>query len=219
MQKYILMGTQGSGKGTQAKMLCKDFDLVHISVGDIFRWHIHSHTKLAARIHRIMARGDLVPDEIVEEIVKNRLELHDWNYGFILDGFPRNHVQAEFFLENYDIDAVIHIDVPDEVVKGRILSRRLCESCGMDFNLIDHRPVVDNECDFCKGRLIPREDDTPQAIQSRLADYHSKTEPVLGLFSKRELVFNIDGTRQPEEVQQTIRECLNLFLPEEQPAS
>src|SRR3990172_198453 len=125
MHKYVIMGVKGWGKGTKAKRLKEDLGLVHISVGDIFRWNIQSHTKLAARIQRIMAEGILVPDDIVEEIVQNRLQQHDWNYGFILDGFPRNRVQAEFFLETYDIDAVIHIDVPDEEVLKRVLSRRL----------------------------------------------------------------------------------------------
>src|ERR1700677_2873499 len=125
MHKYIIMGVQGCGKGTQATMLKNDFDLVHISVGDIFRWHIQSHTKLAARIKRIVAAGGLVSDDIVEEVVKNRLAEHDWNFGFILDGFPRNRTQAEFFLESYDIDAVIQIEVPDAVVMERIMSRRL----------------------------------------------------------------------------------------------
>ena len=111
VHKYVIMGVQGCGKGTQAKLLATDFDLVHISVGDIFRWHIQSHTKLAARIKRITAAGELVPDEVVEEVVRDRLEQHDWNYGFILDGFPRNRRQAEFFLESYDIDAVILIEV------------------------------------------------------------------------------------------------------------
>ena len=100
MNKFVIMGVQGCGKGTQAKMLQTDFDLVHISVGDIFRWNIQSHTKIAARVKRIVASGQLVPDEIVEEIVQRRLHEHDWNYGFILDGFPRNKPQAEFFLES-----------------------------------------------------------------------------------------------------------------------
>ena len=99
MHKYIVMGPQGCGKGTQAKLLEKDFDLVHISVGDIFRWQVQHHTKLGARVKRIVASGLLVPDELVNEVVTERLELHDWNYGFILDGFPRNENQAVFFLE------------------------------------------------------------------------------------------------------------------------
>jgi adenylate kinase len=105
MRKYIIMGVQGSGKGSQAKMLKESDDLIHISVGDIFRWNLQAHTMLAARLKRIMSEGQLVPDEIVEEIVRRRLDEHDWNCGFILDGFPRNQRQAEFFLESYDIDA------------------------------------------------------------------------------------------------------------------
>src|SRR3954462_13455944 len=147
MHKYIIMGVQGCGKGTQAKMLKEELDLVHISVGDIFRWHIQSHTKLGARIRRIVAAGALVPDDLVDQVVRDRLEQHDWNYGFILDGFPRKRPQAEFFLESYDIDAVILIDVPDQVVQERILSRRLCSRCGLDYNLIHHRPATPDVCD------------------------------------------------------------------------
>ena len=135
MHKYIIMGAQGCGKGTQAKLLCKDFDLVHISVGDIFRWNIQSHTKLAARVQRIVDSGELVPDEIVEEIVHRRLDEHDWNFGFILDGFPRNHRQAEFFLESYDVDAVIHTQITDEVVLERTLSRRPALQYGLQPDL------------------------------------------------------------------------------------
>ena len=122
MRKYVIMGVQGSGKGTQAKLLAEDLDLVHISVGDIFRWHVQSHTKLGARVRRIMAAGELVGDDLVESVVRERLDQHDWNYGFILDGFPRNGRQAEFFLESYDIDAVIHLDLPDDEVRRRVLS-------------------------------------------------------------------------------------------------
>ena len=130
MQKYVIMGIQGCGKGTQAKLLAKEYDLVHISVGDIFRWNVQSHTKLAARINRILSRGEMVDDSTVAEIVQARLAQHDWNFGFILDGFPRNATQAGFFLESYDIDAVINIEVPAEVVVERVLSRRLCAECG-----------------------------------------------------------------------------------------
>lgn len=210
MHKYIIMGVQGCGKGTQANLLKKDFDFTHISVGDIFRWHIQEHTKLAAKVKRLVSGGQLVPDDIVEQIVRHRLDEHDWNFGFILDGFPRNHHQTEFFLESYDIDAVIHIEVPDKEVLKRILSRRLCAKCGLDYNLIFHRPATPNTCDICGGDLVIRKDDSKDAIKKRLCDYHSKTKPVLDLFRNKELVVNIDGTQSPSDVQTEIRMKLNL---------
>ena len=210
MHKYVIMGVQGCGKGTQAKLLAEELDLIHISVGDIFRWNIQHHTKLAARIKRIVAEGQLVSDEIVADIVHSRLAEHDWNFGFILDGFPRNGPQAEFFLESYDIDAVINIVVPDEVVLKRVMSRRLCEGCGLDYNLIHHRPEVANRCDVCGGALVSRADDTQEAVSARLADFHTKTKPVLDLFARKELIIHIDGTRSVEEVHQKIRTQLHL---------
>lgn len=210
MHKYVIMGVQGCGKGTQAKMLKEELDLVHISVGDIFRWNIQNHTKLAARIKRMMSVGKLVGDDIVEEIIARRLSVHDWNFGFILDGFPRNSVQAEFFLESYDIDAVIHVVVPDEVVRQRVLSRRLCSQCGLDYNLIFHRPADPDLCDVCGGGLVTRPDDTEAALSKRLLEYHSKTEPVLDIFRRKELVIEVDGAAEPTDVQNEIREKLRL---------
>ena len=210
MHKYVIMGIQGCGKGTQAKFLAKKLDLIHISVGDIFRWNIQNHTKLAARIKRIVADGHLVSDEIVADIVNTRLAEHDWNFGFILDGFPRNGPQAEFFLESYDIDAVINMEVPDEVVMRRVLSRRLCEKCGLDYNLIHHRPEVENRCDVCGGGLVSRADDTQDVVRARLKEFHTKTRPVLDLFARKELVIHIDGTATVEDVQAEI--CRKLKL-------
>lgn len=214
MHKYVIMGAQGCGKGTQARMLQEAYDLVHISVGDIFRWHIQNHTKLGAQVKRIVASGDLVGDDVVEGIVRRRLDEHDWNYGFILDGFPRSAAQVEFFLETYDIDSVIHIQVPDDIVRERVLSRRLCSQCGLDYNLISHRPAVDNVCDVCDGELTSRPDDTPEALSGRLRDYHTKTEPVLDLFRGKELVLDIDGTATPHEIQRDIRTRLGRRLPQ-----
>ena len=210
MHKYIIMGVQGCGKGTQARLLEEAYDIVHISVGEIFRWHIQSHTKLGARVRRIIDAGKLVGDEVVEEIISSRLAEHDWNFGFVLDGFPRNATQTEFFLERYDIDAVIHLVIPDEVVKERVLARRLCSKCGLDYNLIHHRPAVPETCDVCGGALIIRADDTEQALTSRLQDYRSKTEPVLHLFRRKELVIEIDGTGSVQDVHEQIRERLSL---------
>ncbi|WP_279582277.1 adenylate kinase family protein [Fodinicola feengrottensis] len=141
MRKYVIMGVQGSGKGTQGALLAHDFDLTMISVGDIFRWHVQNHTKIGAQVRRIMAAGELVGDDLVEAVVRDRLGQHDWNYGFVVDGFPRNRRQAEsFFLETYDIDGVIQLRLPDEEVHRRVLARRLCAGCGMDYNLIAHSP-------------------------------------------------------------------------------
>jgi adenylate kinase len=210
MCKYVIMGVQGCGKGTQAKLLAKDYDLVHISVGDIFRWHIHAHTKLAARIGRLTSAGELVPDEVVEEIVRDRLELHDWNYGFILDGFPRNRRQAEFFLESYDIDAVILIELDDRTAMDRALNRRICSRCGLDYNLIFHRPAIPDVCDVCGGPLVARADDSRDALVTRLRDYHEKTAPILALFRRKELVVTVDGARPVPEVQEEIRRKLGL---------
>jgi adenylate kinase len=210
VNKYVIMGIQGCGKGTQAKLLAEEFDLVHISVGDIFRWNIQQHTKLAARIKRIVAEGNLVPDDIVEDIVHRRLGEHDWNHGFILDGFPRNKNQARFFLESFDIDAVVNIRVTDQVVMERVLSRRLCEGCGLDYNLIHHRPQVPDVCDVCGGNLVARDDDTEAAVRKRIEEFHTKTRPVLDLFARKELVIHIDGTDTPEAVYADLKHKLGL---------
>ncbi|MEM9187239.1 MAG: nucleoside monophosphate kinase [Planctomycetota bacterium] len=217
MRKFIIIGPQGCGKGTQATMLARDLRLTHLSVGDIFRWNIQQHTKLAARIKRIMDRGELVPDEIVEEIIQRRLALHDWNFGFILDGFPRNAKQARFFLEHYDIDAVIHIEVPGEVTRERALARRKCSKCGVDYNLMHHCPERAGVCDICGGQLLSRQDDTEEALAKRLDDYQTKTLPTVALFAKKELVVSIDGTGTIDETQRRIREALDLPTTKEAP--
>jgi adenylate kinase len=210
MRKYVIMGVQGSGKGTQASLLAKDLDLVQMSVGDGLRWHVQRRTKLGARVRRIMAAGELVDDDVVEELVRTRLEWHDWNYGFVIDGFPRNRRQAEFFLESYDIDGVIHLHLPDEEVRRRVLARRLCQRCGMDYNLIAHRPQVEGRCDVCGGELAAREDDTEEALANRLRDYYSKTDPVLELFRRKEFVATVDARPDRVAVQQAIREHFGL---------
>lgn len=210
VRKYVIMGVQGSGKGTQSAMLARDLDLVQISVGDIFRWHIQQHTKLGAQIRRTIDAGHLVPDEVVESVVRQRLEQHDWNYGFIIDGFPRNRTQAEFFLESYDIDGVVHLHLPDEEVRRRVLARRLCSRCGLDYNLIFHRPAVADRCDVCGGELVRRSDDTEEALANRLRDYHRRTDPVLELFRRKEYVVTVDARPDRITVQQEIRRLLNL---------
>jgi adenylate kinase len=204
------MGIQGSGKGTQAKLLADDLDLVHISVGDIFRWNVQSHTKLGAQVRRTVTGGHLVDDGLVEGVVQDRLRQHDWNYGFIIDGFPRSAGQAEFFLESYDIDGVINLDLPDEEVRRRVLSRRLCSKCGLDYNLIASRPQVEGICDVCGGSLEIRDDDNPEALAVRLQEYREKTKPVIEIFQRKEFVVTIDATRSIPEVQASIRDHFHL---------
>jgi adenylate kinase len=210
MRKYVIMGIQGSGKGTHAKMLAADFDLEHIAVGDIFRWNVQHHTKLGAQVRRTMAAGSLVGDDLVEAVVGVRLSEHDWNYGFIIDGFPRNQRQAEFFLESYDLDGVIHLNLPDSEVARRVLARRLCAGCGMDYSLIDNSPAAEGRCDACGGELLRREDDTEEALAVRLREYHAKTNPVLDIFRRKEYVITVDSRPPREQVQQAIRDKLGL---------
>ena len=210
MRKYVIMGVQGSGKGTQSQLLAADLDLVHVSVGDIFRWNVQRHTKMGAQVRRIMAAGELVGDDLVESVISERLAWHDWNYGFIVDGFPRNRPQAEFFLESYDIDGVIHLDLPDSEVRRRVLNRRMCANCGMDYSTLASSPHEPGQCDSCGGALTTREDDNEQALAVRLKDYHEKTNPVLDLFRGKEYVITVDAQPGPQAVQQEIRRQLGL---------
>ena len=194
MHKYIIIGPQGSGKGTQARLLCQDYDLVHISIGDIFRWNMQHHTKVAARIRRIMNQGLLVSDEIVEEVVRRRLDEHDWNYGFVLDGFPRTQAQAEYLFENYNLDAAIYLDIPPDVVFERVM----------------HRAKVGEGSGFTK-----RADDNPEALKIRLQEYHDKTAPLLDLFEQKQMLVRIPGVGSIEAVYAAIRNALKLPAPNE----
>src|SRR5262249_38331904 len=210
MRKYVIMGVPGSGKSSQAAILAADLDLVHISVGDIFRWNVQHHTKMGAQVRRVMPAGSLVGDGLAEAVPGERLAQHDWNYGFVIDGFPRNARQAEFFLESYDIDGVIHLDLPDSEVRRRILARRLCSNCGMDYNLLQGSPPVEGVCGVGGGNVGAGEDDPEEALVVRLRDYHEKTDPVLALFRRKEYVAVIAARGTKEEVQQAIRDKLGL---------
>ena len=192
MHKYILIGPMGAGKGTQAELLCRDYDLVHISIGEIFRWHLSQHTKLAARITRIMNEGRLVPDEIVEEVVSRRLQEHDWNFGFVLDGFPRTRSQAEYLFEGWNLDTAIYLDIPDDVVYERVMKRvAMGQSSG-----------------FTK-----RDDDNAESLQVRLREYYEKTKPLLKLFEEKQMLVTVQADQSIEAVYESIRRQLGLGQP------
>lgn len=212
MGKYVIMGIQGSGKGTQAKLLAADYDLVHLSMGEVFRAHIQNGTHLGQTIRDLVSGGHLVPDGIVNQVLRTRLDEGDCERGFVLDGYPRNLTQAAFLLELVPLDGVINVTVPDAVVTARMLARRLCADCGRDWNLQSHAPRKAGVCDDCGGAIVAREDDTPPAIASRLADFHTQTAPVLDLFREHDLVIDVDGTQSPELVQDEIRRKLGLTV-------
>jgi len=189
MHKYVICGPQGSGKGTQSELLCRDYDLVHISIGEMFRWNVKHHTKLAARIKRITDAGLLVPDEIVERVVRERLDQHDWNYGFVLDGFPRTRAQAEYLFENWNLDKVIYLELTDEVVYQRVMYRaRMGQGSG-----------------FTK-----RADDNQDALMIRLREYHEKTKPLLELYSKLGMLITVNANRSISDIYTDIRQQLGV---------
>jgi adenylate kinase len=188
MNKFVISGPQGSGKGTQSELLCRDYDFVHISIGEIFRWNVSHHTKLAARIRRITDAGLLVPDEIVERVVRDRLDQHDWNYGFVLDGFPRTRAQAEYLFENWNLDKVIYLELADEVVYQRVM----------------YRAKMGQGSGFTK-----RADDNPEALKTRLREYHEKT-PLLELYDRMGMLLTVDASRSISEIYSDIRTQLGL---------
>ena len=189
MHKYIICGPQGSGKGTQSRLLSQAHDFVHISIGDMFRWHMQHHTKLAARITRIMHSGHLVSDDIVEKVVRERLEQHDFNFGFVLDGFPRTRPQAEYLFENWDVDRVIYLDIPDAIVFERVMQRAK-KGLGSGFT--------------------KRADDNPEALKVRLEEYYGKTKPLLELYQQKGRLVTVDGTKAISSVYADISRALGL---------
>ena len=213
MNKFVIVGPPGAGKSTQAQMLAHVHGFVRISVGDIFRWNIKNHTKLGARIHRNIDSGQLVPDEIVEEVVKSRLEQHDWKYGFVLDGYPASQTQAEFLLESYDVDGVIQLQAPEALLAEGLANIKVWTVCGFDFNLIYARSHADTACDICGSERSNRSSESPHAIRERLREYHTKSVPVIELFRRRELVVAVDAAKSAEDIQRCI--CAELGLASE----
>jgi len=213
--RIILLGPPGSGKGTQAKLLSKKYSIPHIAMGDILREEVAKKTPLGKKVNIYMSKGELVPDEIVIEVLKKRLQEADCVNGFILDGFPRTLNQAKALDNmlnelNLKIDAVIYIDVPDEEIMKRLSLRRTCKVCGRIYNLHYNPPKQDGKCDVCGGELIIRDDDKPEVIKNRLKVYNDQTKPLVNYYETHKLLIRINGVDPIDKVFQQIVKELSL---------
>lgn len=211
----ILLGPPGSGKGTQAEMLSKTYGIPHISTGDILREEVMKGTSLGEKVKVYMNKGELVPDELVIEILKKRLQEPDCKKGFILDGFPRNLRQAkalDIILSdvNLKIDAVVYIDVTDEEIMRRLSLRRTCKVCGRVYNLYYNPPKYDEKCDICGGELFIRDDDKPEVIERRLKVFNEETKPLIEYYEEKRLLVRISGMSSIDDVFRHIAEKLGL---------
>ncbi len=205
----ILFGAPGVGKGTQAKLISKNFNIPQISTGEMLRDAVKDETDLGKKASLLMNQGKLVPDEIMLELIKERISHQDCETGFILDGFPRTIAQAKgldkLFYELHLPDVIcIEINVPDEEIINRLVSRRLCEQCGTDYNLITNPPPENMRCDKCGGNIIQRKDDNKETISNRLNVYLAQTAPLKEYYQRKGAFFSIDGLRSIEEVRDDI---------------
>ena len=207
-----MLGPQGAGKGTQAARLAEKFGIQAIATGEIFRWAISSHNELGEKVQIAVESGQLVPDDLTIEIVRERLRADDVQDGFLLDGFPRSIPQAEALgdilaAQGVGLDAAVVIEVPEEVSLRRILGRRVCSSCGRNYH-VDAPPKEDWTCDVCGGEVVPRSDDNEAALRKRLDLYHEQTEPVKAYYKDRGLLREVDGLGTQQEVFDRIVEKL-----------
>ena len=180
----ILLGAPGAGKGTQAEIICETYKIPAISTGNIIREALKSGTEMGLKAKSYMDAGQLVPDEVVIGIIKDRLAQDDCKNGFILDGFPRTIPQAEALDKmGIVIDKVIDIEVPDEKIVQRMSGRRVCEACGASYHILYKKPEVEGVCGKCGGTLVQRKDDHPDTVNARLKVYHEQTEPLKAYYS------------------------------------
>ncbi len=196
----VLLGPPGSGKGTQAQMLVKQFQIPHISTGDMFRAAIKQGTELGLKAKAVMDAGQLVPDELTIGIVSERLAEADCEQGFLLDGFPRTIPQADALTDilngmERNLDAAINIEVPDDVLIPRMTGRRVCRQCGATYHIEFNPPQVASRCDSCSGELYQRSDDTEDTVASRLTVYARQTQPLVDYYCHRGLLKTINGNQ------------------------
>lgn len=195
--KLILLGAPGAGKGTQAEVICKALNIPAISTGNIIREALAQGTEMGLKAKSFMDAGQLVPDDVVIGIIKERLAKDDCANGFILDGFPRTIPQAEALdAMGVIIDRVIDIEVPDEKIAARMSGRRVCKDCGSSYHLEYKAPKAEGICDACDGELIQRKDDAPETVLDRLAVYHKQTEPLKDFYSKKGILRIVEGQEE-----------------------
>lgn len=211
--KLIMLGAPGAGKGTQAKRVAAEFGIPHISTGDIFRANIKGGTELGKKAKAFMDAGQLVPDELVCDLVADRIKQDDCAKGFILDGFPRTIPQAEALEEalknmGTEIDYAVNIDVPDENIITRMGGRRACVGCGATYHIVFNPPKVEGVCDTCGASLILRDDDKPETVKTRLTVYHDQTQPLIDFYTARDKVLTVDGTQDMDKVFEDIKAAL-----------
>lgn len=201
--RIVIFGPQGSGKGTQAELIARRHGWPYISTGDIFRYHLKNQTELGQKIQSYINAGNLVPDDLTNHLVKERLQQPDCEMGFVLDGYPRNQNQLEFLNSLTGIDLAIAIELNDSQAIERLANRLACK-CGMSYHTIYNKPKAVNICDKCGGRLFKREDDNPKVISQRLGIFHQETEPLFRLYTQQGVLNRVDGSRQIEEVYRAI---------------
>ena len=213
--KIIMLGAPGAGKGTQAKKIADLCKIPHISTGDIFRANIKQGTELGKKATRYMEAGELVPDELVCDLVVDRIQQDDCTEGFILDGFPRTIPQAEALTEALNaieqkMEYALNIDVPDENIIHRMAGRRACVGCGATYHLEFAPTKVEGICDVCGEKLILRDDDKPETVTNRLNVYHAQTKPLIDYYDKKGIVYTIDGTQSMDKVFSDICKILGV---------
>ena len=203
--KIIMLGAPGAGKGTQADKLCAKYEIPHISTGDIFRANIKNNTELGQKAKSYMDKGELVPDELVVDLVVDRIKADDCKNGYVLDGFPRTIPQAEALdaalaAINDKVDFAINVEVPDENIINRMSGRRACVACGATYHIVHIPTKVEGICDKCGAELILRDDDKPETVKNRLNVYHEQTQPLIDYYTGKEVLHEVDGTKEMEAV-------------------
>jgi adenylate kinase len=210
--RIVMLGPPGSGKGTYASRLTSILGIPHISTGDLVREEINAGTEIGRKIKAYSERGELVPDEIIINLLIERLKKPDAQKGFILDGFPRTIRQAEALKEISKVDLVINLNVPDEIIIQRLSNRLICKRCGAIYNKLTLKPKVDGKCDLCGGELYQRDDDKPEVIRERLNVYRRSTEPLIEYYRREGILKDVycnSLMTPPEEVVKKIIEVIN----------